>query len=71
MQVDETCAYWIVEGLLSELGPDFQPHQLHTYRPKLRLRINGPHHDKEYVPVLLSALPRAVDPQNPRLEGAC
>ena len=65
MQLDDTCAYWIAEGLLSELGPDFQQHQLHTYLPKLRLRVNGPHHDKEYVPVLLSALPRAVDPQNP------
>jgi hypothetical protein len=65
VQVDETCAYWIAEGLLSELGPDFQPHQLHTYQPKLRLRVNGPHRDKEYVPVLLSALPCAVDPQNP------
>jgi hypothetical protein len=40
VQVDETCAYWIAEGLVSELVPDSQPHQLHTYRPKLRLSVN-------------------------------
>ena len=30
VQVDETCACWIAEGLLAELGPDFRPPQLHT-----------------------------------------
>jgi hypothetical protein len=60
-QVDEACALWIANCLVAELGPDFQTHQLRSYRPKLYLRVDGPRHDKEYVPVLLCELPRALD----------
>ena len=35
VQVDEACALWIANCLVAELGPDFQTHQLRSYRPKL------------------------------------
>jgi hypothetical protein len=60
-QNDEACALWIANCLVAELGANFQTHQLRSYRPRLYLRVNGPLHAKEYVPVLLCELPSAFD----------
>jgi hypothetical protein len=60
-QNDEACSLWIANCLVAELGADFQTHQLRSYRPRLYLRVNGPLHAKEYVPVLLCELPCAFD----------
>ena len=61
LQIDEACALWIANCLVAELGADFQIHQLLSYRPRLYLRVDGPRHDKELIPVPLCELPRAFD----------
>ena len=61
LQIDEACALWIANCLVAELGADFQIHQLRSYRPKLYLRVNGPRHAKELIPVPLCELPRDFD----------